>query len=519
MKILFENWRKYLVEDVDPHAKTKVAKPKKEPETDEYESPYEYEETEGDSKEKYFGLNPDNIRCIRDLRNSEVGVVPTKWVKPADFYKCMEQKGYTKLGAGSFRAVLEIPEKPELVLKIVGPAAASDPWKYKSMEMNKKEAQASFQTASDLIPKVYDSAKDYFWIISEKVTTIDTWKEMQEYFPVWNDLLDDDLFKSYDSLDFSELFYDLIKKNVDNNKLESMIAKELRALQYVPDEEAVIMEKAASLADKLINKSMFANIRDLLAQFKLPTWDIRPHNVGYAIRAGSKEFVILDPGFGLDQLADLAPEKEQEPESTPFKGKSEPDEPEIETTAGKMAKLSENWRLFVENTEIKGPYEYLMALELAEEGLSPDSYETSPDAERIWAKFMKKNDYGVKKEVKDEHEDKDETNPFNFVFFKPNTTTLDKYEDNITRKEVESEEKGGFDPEKEEEFEYFDPETADWDEIDELEEQTEPYQRFSRGTYAKFIGKLANQGKNKYNAGGRMKKASNKHLKSGPLGG
>ena len=84
---------------------------------------------------------------------------------------------------------------------------------------------------------------------------------------------------------------------------------------------------------------------------------------------------------------------------------------------------------------------YLMALELAKEGLSPDSYETSPDALRIWEKFMNNNEYGVKKELKDGHEGEDESDPFNFVFFKPKTTTLDQFSDKITQKEVESEEK------------------------------------------------------------------------------
>ena len=95
---------------------------------------------------------------------------------------------------------------------------------------------------------------------------------------------------------------------------------------------------------------------------------------------------------------------------------------------------------------------YLMALELAEEGLSPDSYDTSPDAERVWSKFMQKNAYGVEKEKKEEFEHENDENPFFFVFFKPNTTILDQYSDKITQKEVEGEEKVAFDPESEEKF-------------------------------------------------------------------
>ena len=166
-----------------------------------------------------------------------------------------------------------------------------------------------------------------------------------------------------------------------------------------------------------------------------------------------------------------------------------------------------------------GTIMYLMALELADEGLSPDSYETSPEARRVWDKFMKKNEFGVKKELKDGHEGEDETDPFNYVFFKTKKGILDKYNHEIIEKEAKKDEKTGFDPEKEEEIEQFDPETFDWEELDDLDEQTEPYQIFSKGTYKKFINKLGKQGPNKYNVGKRMRKPSTKHLKSGPPGG
>jgi hypothetical protein len=469
----------------------------------------------------------------------------------------------------------------------------------------------------------------------------------------------------------------------------------------------------AKMGEELVNDPLILNIRDLLAQFDLPVWDIRPHNVGYATRDGKKQFVILDPGF------ELTPDtKEDQPEDSEdfsklFKDKyalTAPEKPGIE-------KLAENWRLFTENTEIKGPDDflydittssdriiitlldpetkepveskkedtnayislekrtdvphwevswssspqnsekvgtimYLMALELAKEGLSPDSYETSDDASRVWAKFMKNNEWGVEKEKKEEFSHENDENPFFFVFSGPRESILSKYPDNITQKEVESEEKAGFDPETEEYVPPFEPDDFDWEELDYIEEntakngkndeddvekvskvviykkngqilllkrsdgrndwdlpgghlkkgesyeegatretkeetslnisglkhvsthkhihffkvkapkgkiqlqkeehidskwvnpkkidqfdlrkslkdaildaiglvqeQTEPYARWSRGTYRVFITKLGKQGKNKYNDTGKMKKPSAKHLKSGPPGG
>jgi len=181
-----------------------------------------------------------------------------------------------------------------------------------------------------------------------------------------------------------------------------------------------------------------------------------------------------------------------------------------------------SWSSSPKNSEKVGTIMYLMALELAKEGLSPDSYETSPDAGYIWAKFMTKNVYGVEKEKKKDFEHENDDNHFFFVFFKPNKDILDQYSDKITQKEVEGEEKVAFDPESEEKFEKYvshEDEDFDWEELDYIEEQTEPYQRYSRKTYRIFINKLGRQGLNKYNVGNRMKKPTSRHLKSGPLGG
>tara|TARA_Y100001970_G_scaffold60009_3_gene76442 strand:- start:9323 stop:11428 length:2106 start_codon:yes stop_codon:yes gene_type:complete len=698
----FEGWNRFLneSEDVDVYAKTKLQKPKgQEIETDEYDAPYEYDDSPEKSAETYFGKSPDNLPCVRDLRDQ------SKDVFPPDFYKCMEAAGYTKLGAGSFRATFDVPENPELVLKIVGPAN-SYPEQIRSREMNKEEAKASYQTASELIPKVYNSAKDYFWIISEKVTPIEDWKAMQEFFPIWKE-------------EPLEEFQYWFQKLIDSRTIPKIAAERINKRA----------EYTVSYGDgeELVNDPLILNIRDLLAQFDLPAWDIRPHNVGYAVRNGQKQFVILDPGFELGK--DVGTIKGQAVD--PGRGISaifDDDKkyvktwsPEARKTTVVKENLNKNWQLFLENEEneeneenVKGPDDffydiskspnkitinvldmdknpvdskkkdtksfismekrtdvpnwevswssspenskevgktmYLMALELAEEGLAPDSYETSPDALKIWHIFMKNNEFGVEKQLKDGHEGQDESDPFNFVFFKPKSGILGQYQHQINEKEAKSDEKAGFDPEKEEKVEYFDPEQFNWEDLDDidelyerltrdndtdmvskviiaddsgkililkrsdkgnmwdlpgghlkkgenpldgahretkeetnldisdlsalnthenvhffkcgapkgdislqpeehtdfmwvnpkeidqydmknhqkeailgafepLEEQNEPYQRFSRGTYKKFITKLAKQGPNKYSIGGKMKKAAAKHLKSGPPGG
>jgi uncharacterized membrane-anchored protein YhcB (DUF1043 family) len=691
-----KSWMQFLKEvDSGSGVKTRPGIPRaKEEKEDNFSTPYkpENEDPKAYAREQFFGKNPDDLQCVKDLRSPED-------LNPMAFYRCMISHGYNKIDAGSFRAVFTMPDNSDVVLKIVGPANTRLSDKKRSMEMNKKEAEGAFQTSSELVPKVFDSARDYFWIISEKVVPIKTWREMQAFFPAW---------KNEDRDEFSWWFQQIIAPDVDKRSKEI-----IRLLN--------IREKGA-MGEKLINDPLILQVRDLLAQFDLPAWDIRPHNVGYANRNGKKQFVILDPGFELGKDAgtvkDETPASEMGDIMDIFKDLGVKDIAPSRTKDGAVATtaieegLKKNWQLFLENkgpndflydiasssnkktitlldSETKKPVEskkegtnayismekrtnvpnwevswsaspfdsegvgtimYLMALELAEEGLSPDSYETSPDALRIWEKFMKKNEYGVEKELKDGHDGESEEDPFNFVFFKPKKSILGQFSDKIIEKEVESEEKDEFDPEKEEKVEHFNPEQFDWedlDDIDELyeqltkdedtnmvskviitddsgkililkrsdegnmwdlpgghlkkgenpeagayretkeetnldisglntlkthenthffkcgapkgdislqndehtdfmwanpkeidkydmkshlkdaishnltvipviEEQNEPYQRFSRGTYKKFITKLASQGLNKYNVGGRMKKASAKHIKSGP---
>jgi hypothetical protein len=85
---------------------------------------------------------------------------------------------------------------------------------------------------------------------------------------------------------------------------------------------------------------------------------------------------------------------------------------------------------------------------------------------------MPEGAYGVKKEVKEGHEGKNEEDPFNFVFFKPKTAILDQYSAKITQKEAEGEEKAAFDPKTEEYVPPFEPEDFDWEELDYIEENT-----------------------------------------------
>jgi len=297
MQLLFERWRRYLNE-ADPFAATPLAKPTVTKVPRRTAVPPRRGDIPEETREKYFGANPDHLQCIQDLRKTpaqasdrQPHITDDELERRAyEFYDCMNRAGYSKLGEGSFRAVFNIPNKPHLVLKTPNPARMLESLKNRRdiIEMNKREAQGAFQTTSDLVVKVYDGAEDYFWIVSEKVTEIKTWDVMQEFFPVW---------KHEPAGDFNSWFQKLINPKTLPDVAAEQINKqaEYRA-EYDMDYD--YEEKGK----ELVNDPLILDIRDLLGQFKLPAWDIRPHNVGHAIRNGQKQFVIIDPGFGLDGL-------------------------------------------------------------------------------------------------------------------------------------------------------------------------------------------------------------------------
>jgi len=110
-----------------------------------------------------------------------------------------------------------------------------------------------------------------------------------------------------------------------------------------------------------------------------------------------------------------------------------------------------------------------MAMELAgNEGFSPDDYEQSDDALRVWAKFMPKdNIYGISKEKKEEFKYEGDENPFFFVFFKPDESVLRQFSVETSYEDVKKPEI----PPPEEDIRPFDPEDPEeWEFLDDLQE-------------------------------------------------
>jgi hypothetical protein len=336
-----------LQEEVDPFADTGVAatqilptKPAKRQtnkKTQDVSTPLIRKRARSKKEKEYFG-DIEEIGCIKNLRKNFENVTPEQ------FYKCMKKAGYDRnrmqeeLRSGSFRAVLDIPNSNDLILKVVSPRTE---YFQHAIEMNKEESQGKFQTASELAPKVYDSADDFFWTIVEKVNPIKTWEEViNDWFPQIKDIfVKHGLNLNKRSIDVvSDLFQLAIypkgtKK--DPREVRQMLEILLHQKDGTKEEEAIdivdgdedeitpeqaikhlsIQKEAQKIIDKVSNIGLIVQIRRLLDEFDLPFWDTRPHNVGWVEREGKKQFVLLDPGFGLDpdQKGLIKPLNEEEP--------------------------------------------------------------------------------------------------------------------------------------------------------------------------------------------------------------
>jgi len=145
-------------------------------------------------------------------------------------------------------------------------------------------------------------------------------------------------------------------------------------------------------------------------------------------------------------------------------------------------------------------------MELAgNEGFSPDDYEQSKDALRVWAKFMPKNNiYGISKEKKEEFKYESDENPFFFVFFKPDESVLRQFSVQTSYESIEKPEI----PPPEEDIRPFDPENPEeWEFLDDFDDLQENLNKND----TKNVSKVPIRNR-------KMKKPSYKRSKSTPPG-
>ena len=261
MKLLFENWRKFLNERMDFG--------------EAFEKWYHGEKPEGeDVDDEDFGTGHD----CNPHEVDEDGV-------------CLRDYGFEKIGEGSFREVWAFPDNPNYVIK-TATGVFGDP--ERNASMNKAEADAITQTGyPELLPKVYDTGDDYKWIVTERVKPYededDSW--IDHFFPAIKEFLE----TNRNNREFHwrnaspERFF---ASYLDARKGEIRTGGELKILTRSLGGK----ENREALEADL--PPLFEKLLDLVNEQQLVTTEIRSDNVG---RASDGRFVLLDLGWGLDR--------------------------------------------------------------------------------------------------------------------------------------------------------------------------------------------------------------------------
>ena len=211
---------------------------------------------------------------------------------------CLEDHGFKKMDEGSFRVVWALPDNPNHVLKTIhysgGFGTAEG-----NKQMNKAEADAIVQTGyPELVPKVYDTADDYEWIVVERVKPYglsdDSWVE--DFFP---ELVASSKYKD----DPTRLFQDYLMMRRDDLKAgkqtpDPAFEPQQRDIWGADVKELGGEEAKKELDERMNQNPLFTKLLDLVTEQELGIWDIRGGNVGKGIDG---RFVLLDLGYGLQQ--------------------------------------------------------------------------------------------------------------------------------------------------------------------------------------------------------------------------
>ena len=258
----------------------------------------------GEGFERWFHGEPEEEPTrgpmSMDVDDDEFGQAPH--CKPQSIDpECLEEYGFEKIGEGSFREVWALPDNPNYVMKT---ATGGFKDSKTQAEMNKAEADTIVQTGyPELVPKVYDTAKDYRWIVVERVAVFplhdETWVE--EFFPEIVEIMNETRADMRYHDQPTKLFQDYL-----------MIRREeLKGGSQSPDPAFKSREKDIWAADvkelgginvkkqldeRMNQNPLFTKLLELVTEQELGIWDIRGGNVGQGMDG---RFVLLDLGYAL----------------------------------------------------------------------------------------------------------------------------------------------------------------------------------------------------------------------------
>jgi len=204
--------------------------------------------------------------------------------------ECLEDYGFEKIGEGSFRAVWALPDNPNYVMKI-----ADELWDdADTKDMNRQEADKIAQTGyPDLLPKVYDTADDYSWIVVERVTPYgyDSDRYIVDFFPnfveFWKKHRKSKDFR-WNNRPLHHFFLDYTERR----------RNELRGVLRTDSDRSILTKELGGEGEREELESqhspLYGKFLEFIEHYNLMPHEMRSDNIG---RASDGRFVILDSGW------------------------------------------------------------------------------------------------------------------------------------------------------------------------------------------------------------------------------
>ena len=283
MKVLLENWKRYIKEEVG---------------SDDYEDePFPEEQSEEEKAEAYLG-NPKSVgefiyRAFRgELEKQPNDLEAQLWsdriISDANYQIKQKFPNVKYLGHGVFRTAYTLNKN--LIIK-VNTSFTTD----NGQLMNKDDFTLSRDSeTSKMFPRVYSHDPDFNWIVMDLVYPIVTPKEFYSFFP--NDIIAPILAK--EPMLYRLIFHNSIRLGMarirKNNKLFAEVRKIYK--EKLSDGIKKHLGKKVDM-DTILDgfNPLFLQVCYAVNKHNIKIEEVRANNTGFTIdQSGNKNFVLLD---------------------------------------------------------------------------------------------------------------------------------------------------------------------------------------------------------------------------------
>jgi hypothetical protein len=291
MKLLIENWRRFL----------------KEEDQKEYDYEAEVAKEKEELEQKHFGASSNIGQMLYDIYQKEMVTLEAQGMSPdevldehGNIFDYIQTK-FNKLnssntissnslensGRGAFRAVFSCDK--DFVIKIDASFDGS------GKDMNREDQQlGTNKKYGDIFPRVFKFDPEYKWIVAEKVTPIERDEGITKFFP--NPLFRSDLMNSYLYLDGVKhaMDYKVCQMKNDKDAMKDILVglEKLRKADLTYDTYVPIDKYVDAVINKFNKNPNFFKIVSAVFEHGIEIDDsIRPGNMGIG---SDGRLVILD---------------------------------------------------------------------------------------------------------------------------------------------------------------------------------------------------------------------------------